>query len=161
QRQSLGRFHHQRVAVLSSGLKIVARKIVADDAAEVARLVRRNSAHLNHVRSVGIGNHDIGERDACLIELVAQSLGGPLAVGGDRFVHRDLQNQVCTTLKVQSAMDILLDCGKRAAGAHGCPASIKIRTEEDAVSKDQQNCDDKDCFSEKIFTHDELSLNSN
>src|SRR5262249_47456097 len=144
-----------------SGLQIVTREVIADDAAQVAGFVRRDAANLDHIRPVGIGNYDVGEGDSGFIELVAQGLGSALAVGGDRLVHRDLQNQVGATLKVQSTMDILLDCGKSAAGPHGLPASVKIRAEEDAVSEDQQNSNDEDCLSEKIFTHDEMSLNSN
>src|SRR5262249_57834635 len=89
---SLGRLHHERVAVFCSGLKIVAREVVTDDAAQIASLVGSDCANLDHVRPVRVGNDNVREGDTRLVEFIAQSLGGPLAVGSNRLVDGDLQD---------------------------------------------------------------------
>ena len=146
--QGLGGLHHQRIAVFGSGLEIVTREIVADDAAKVARLVGRDAANLDYLRTVGIGHDNVREGDAAFIELVAQSLGGPLAVSSNSLVDCDLQYQVSATLEVQPAMNVLLNRGEGPAGAHRRPATVKIGAEEDAVGENQQNRNDEDRLAE-------------
>src|SRR5438045_4567 len=102
---------HKRVAVFSSGLKIVAGKIVVNNAAQVTRFIGRETANLNHFGLVRIGNSDISKGDPSLVQIVAQNIDGTLTLGYNRFVNRNLQNQVSAAFEFNTTLDVLLDSG--------------------------------------------------
>ena len=141
-------FHYHLIRPARRRLHVILREVIADRAAQRADFVRRHSLDLNDLRMIlRIRLSDIGKRDDCFAEILAQRLHYAVGFRIHRFIHGYLQDQMGAAFEIKAEVNVLLDRAQRPMLLPGCNGCFGIGAEKDAVHKDQQHSDDEYCFS--------------